>query len=172
MKELFIKNHRNGRLYFVVALAVMIILFYSSSMTYQEQSQVSTIQQFLTTQPFKTQLSQIAFQYGDSEVSIQAQGYSKFIEFFIRKGAHFFTYFVLGGSLYLGLYPNLKNSAKGLSLIFATLAATGYAATDEFHQMLTGGRTPLFQDVMLDAVGALTATVILTIVLSFKQRRK
>lgn len=172
MKKFIIKNHRNGRLYFAIALLVMVILFYSSSMTYQEQSQVSTIQHFLTAQPFKSQLNQIAFQYGGSEVSIQAQGYDKFIEFFIRKGAHFFTYFVLGGSLYLGLYPNLKGSAKGLSLIFATLAATGYAATDEFHQMLTGGRTPLFQDVMLDAVGALTATVLITLVIFFKQRKK
>ena len=31
---------------------------------------------------------------------------------------------------------------------------------DEYHQMLTGGRTPLFQDVMLDSAGALTAVLL------------
>ena len=37
------------------------------------------------------------------------------------------------------------------------LSCTGIAAFDEFHQMLTGGRTPLFQDVMLDTVAAAIA---------------
>ena len=47
-----------------------------------------------------------------------------------------------------------------LSAFFGWLAATGYAGMDEYHQMLTGGRTPLFQDVMLDSAGALTAVLL------------
>ena len=155
------KQLKNGNFYIGIALLMMVILFVSSSMTYQQQSQVSLIQKLLANEPLKAFLSQISFNYAGSEVSISAKGYVKFVEFFIRKAAHFMTYFVLGGSLYLGLLPKLKQKSSVLGLFFAWLAATGYAATDEFHQMLTGGRTPLFQDVMLDSCGALTACLII-----------
>ncbi|NRG22266.1 VanZ family protein, partial [Klebsiella michiganensis] len=93
-----------------------------------------------------------------SEISIAEKGYFSFVEFFIRKGAHFFTYFVLGGSLFLTLV--FRKQPYWLAAFFAWLAATGYAGIDEYHQMLTGGRTPLFQDVMLDSAGPLTAVLL------------
>lgn len=164
------KQMKNGNLYFIFALLVMAVLFYSSSMTYQAQSQVSTIDHVLKNQPFHQQLAAISFQYAGKEISISALGYGKFIEFYIRKGAHFTTYFLLGGSLYLGLLTRLKNSQL-IGLGFAWLAATGYAATDEFHQMLTGDRTPLFQDVMLDSCGALTACLLLLFWQFFTKKR-
>lgn len=47
------------------------------------------------------------------------------------------------------------------SNIFSYLAAVGYAGIDEFHQMITGDRTPItFEDVMLDGIGALTGIII------------
>ena len=163
------KQLKNGNFYIGIALLMMVILFVSSSMTYQQQSQVSLIQKLLANEPLKAFFSQISFNYAGSEVSISAKGYVKFVEFFSRKAAHFMTYFVLGGSLYLGLLPKLKQKSSVLGLFFAWLAATGYAATDEFHQMLTGGRTPLFQDVMLDSCGALTACLI---IIAYKTIRK
>jgi VanZ family protein len=81
------------------------------------------------------------------------------------------TYFILGGSLYLGLSPKLKQKSSVLGLYFAWMAATGYAATDEFHQMLNGGRTPLFQDVMLDSFGALTACLIIIVYQTIRKKR-
>ena len=51
------------------------------------------------------------------------------------------------------------------------MAATGYAATDEFHQMLNSGRTPLFQDVMLDSFGALTACLIIIVYQTIRKKR-
>ncbi len=68
-------------------------------------------------------------------------------------------------------------SAKNQRSVFLTavvswLVATGYAGLDEFHQMITGGRTPLFQDVMLDAMGALTAIVICLVVHGLKKKIK
>lgn len=165
------KQLKNGNFYIGIALLMMVILFVSSSMTYQQQSQVSLIQKLLSNEPLKAFLSQISFNYAGSEVSISAKGYVKFVEFFIRKAAHFMTYFVLGGSLYLGLLPKLKQKSSVLGLFFAWLAATGYAATDEFHQMLTGGRTPLFQDVMLDSCGALTACLIIIAYQAIRKKR-
>lgn len=165
------KQLKNGNFYIGIALLMMVILFVSSSMTYQQQSQVSLIQKLLANEPLKAFLSQISFNFAGSEVSISAKGYVKFVEFFIRKAAHFMTYFVLGGSLYLGLLPKLKQKSSVLGLFFAWLAATGYAATDEFHQMLTGGRTPLFQDVMLDSCGALTACLIIIAYQAIRKKR-
>lgn len=148
----------------------MAVLFYSSSQTYEQQSQVGLLDKLLSNHPFKEQLNGISFSYAGSEVSIQARGYTKFVEFFIRKGAHFGTYFLLGGSWFIGL--NMKIRQPLLVGVVAWLTATGYAGLDEYHQMLTGGRTPLFQDVMLDSIGALTAIVLCLLVMGVKKLRK
>lgn len=149
---------RKSDWFLVAALVMMAILFYSSSMTYHEQTSVPTLERFLKNEPLKAWLSQFSFHYAGGEQSVKASGYFKFVEFFVRKGAHFGTYFLLAAFSYLGLRPRVTGGF--LAVIFSWLAATGYAATDEFHQMLTGDRTPLFQDVMLDSVGALTGIVI------------
>lgn len=164
------KMSKNSNFYIIIAFIIMAILFYSSSQTYEQQSQVGTINHLLKGQPFKEQLTRISFVYAGDEVSIQAKGYSKFVEFFLRKGAHFFTYFLLGGSWFLGL--NLKSKEPILLGVVAWLTATGYAGLDEFHQMLTGGRTPLFQDVVLDSMGALTAVMLCLLVIGIKKLRK
>ena len=165
------KNYlKDSNLYLVIAFVIMAILFFSSSQTYEQQSQVGLLDKLLGSHPFEEQLKNISFQYAGSEVSIQASGYSKFVEFFIRKGAHFGTYFLLGGSWFIGLVPRIKGLF--LSAVVSWLAATGYAGLDEFHQMITGGRTPLFQDVMLDAMGALTAIVICLVVHGLKKNKK
>lgn len=165
------KQLKNGNFYLGIAVLLMLVLFISSSMTYQQQSQVGLIQRVLVNEPLKGFFSKISFDYAGSEVSISAKGYVKFVEFFIRKGAHFMTYFILGGSLYLGLSPKLKQKSSVLGLYFVWMAATGYAATDEFHQMLNGGRTPLFQDVMLDSFGALTACLIIIVYQTIRKKR-
>ena len=43
---------------------------------------------------------------------------------------------------------------------------------DEFHQMITGGRSPLFQDVMLDSSGAFFACVVLVTYYLWINRQK
>lgn len=164
------KYLKNSNFYILIAFLIMAILFYSSSQTYEQQSQVGLLGKLLSSHPFEEQLKGISFNYAGNEVSIKAKGYIKFVEFFIRKGAHFGTYFLLGGSWFLGL--NLKMKQPLLVGVVAWLAATGYAGLDEFHQMMIGDRTPLFQDVMLDSIGALTAVVICLVVIGIKKLRK
>lgn len=161
------KMMKQSNFYFLIAFLLMALLFYSSSQTYEQQSQVVFLDHFLRGQPLKEQLAKISFTYAGDEVSIHAKGYSSFIEFFIRKGAHFLTYFLLGGSWFLGLVIKMKQPL--LTGIVAWLTATGYAGLDEFHQMLTGGRTPLFQDVFLDSMGALTAVAFCLVVIGAKR---
>lgn len=163
------KIWKQPNFYFAIGIAVMVVLFISSSQTYAQQSQVGTIDRLLHGEPFKALLTNISFEYAGTKVSIEALGYSKFVEFFIRKGAHFMTYFIMGGSFCLGLYFKMRNFWWGG--FFGWLAATGYAGMDEFHQQLTGGRTPLFEDVMLDSAGALTAALVILLVLLVKKQR-
>jgi VanZ family protein len=68
---------------------------------------------------------------------------------------------LLGLSWFKGLEKRIKQPF--LTGFVSVMAAIGYAAIDEFHQSFTGGRTPLFQDVMLDGCGALTIVLILII---------
>ncbi|MEG0254826.1 MAG: VanZ family protein [Vagococcus sp.] len=164
------KQFKNGNAYLIIAFIMMGVLFVSSSQTYEQQSTIPLLQKILKNEPFKDILSSVSFSYGGSPVSIKESGYHQFIEFFIRKGAHFFTYFVLGGSFFLGINPRVKH--LGISLLFSWLSATGYAALDEFHQMLTGGRSPMFQDVVLDSLGALTACVLITFLFFWSNRPK
>ncbi|WP_339101635.1 VanZ family protein [Candidatus Enterococcus clewellii] len=161
---------KNSNLYLVIAFIIMGILFYSSSQTYEEQSQIDLLRRLLVDEPFKDRLSGVSFVYASQEVSIQASGYFSFIEFFIRKGAHFGTYFLLAGSWFLGLKPRINQ--LGLTAVVSWLAATGYAALDELHQMFTGGRSPLFQDIALDSIGALTAVVLCLLIVGLKSRKK
>ena len=155
------KHMKNGNFYIGVAVLMMVLLFISSSQTYEQQSSVSFLSKWLKNEPFKASLSGISFSYAGSIISIETSGYIKFIEFFVRKGSHFFSYFIMGGSLFLGIYPKIKNTV--LAFFLAWFSATGYAAMDEYHQMLTGGRSPLFEDVALDSSGALTACIIAVI---------
>ncbi len=106
-----------------LAIAVMVLIFISSSMPYKDQSLVSTIQKGLPMQPFSELLSKIKFEYAGQTISIPSLGYAQFIEFFIRKAAHFLAYFFIGYQWTRG-------------------------------QGVTPGRTPLIQDVFVDAVGA------------------
>lgn len=164
------KQLKNGNAYLVIALIMMAVLFYSSSKTYEQQTTIPFLEKVLKNEPFKNSLSNVSFTYAGSPVSIEASGYFKVVEFFIRKLAHFSTYFILGGSLFLGINPRMKH--LGISFGVAWLSATGYAALDEFHQMLTGGRSPLFEDVVLDSSGAIFACTILVIYYLSVHRKK
>ena len=69
----------------------------------------------------------------------------------VRKTAHFTEYLVLGGLVYL-LHLSYGRKACVISSFVLT---TFYAAGDELHQWLGGSRTGMWQDVLLDACGAM-----------------
>ena len=141
-----------GTIAITLAIAVMVLIFISSSMPYKDQSLVSTIQKGLPMQPFSELLSKIKFEYAGQTISIPSLGYAQFIEFFIRKAAHFLAYFFIGYQWTRGLSVHVRK--KGWPQFLAFFIAVLYAMTDEFHQGVTPGRTSLIQDVFVDAVGA------------------
>ncbi len=77
----------------------------------------------------------------------------EFLTFCVRKGAHM-TEFGLLGLLWLG---TLKNAFGNLSRLYPTAfaAASVYAATDEIHQLFSGGRTGRLTDWLIDSAGIL-----------------
>ncbi|GEN51284.1 VanZ family protein [Alkalibacterium pelagium] len=155
-------------IYLLSAFAVMAILYYSSSMSYQEQTVQPLLNQWLENEPFRGLLERVAFMYAGSEVSIEASGYVGFIEFFLRKGAHFISYFFLGLFWYLGLRNRVDNPY--LTVLLAVMLSIGYASFDELRQSFHPNRTALMEDVILDTAGAVTG--IISGLLSTKPRRR
>lgn len=87
-------------------------------------------------------------------------------EFFIRKAAHMFLYFVLAILIYSLIY-NVKyhrNSQKILkSMIISLIVVFLYACTDEFHQLFIPGRSGEFRDVMVDTLGGIIGLILIGI---------
>lgn len=77
------------------------------------------------------------------------------------KVAHALAYGVLGALWYRAL---AGGRASGLTLrrgLIAVLGATAYGVTDELHQSFVPGRTMELADLRADALGALTAAIVL-----------
>ena len=86
----------------------------------------------------------------------------------IRKCAHFGEYALLGCLIRLlcACYPLRRGGAV------AWLSSAAYAVTDECHQLLTAGRAPMAQDVLLDSAGALTGVLVAWMALRWHAKRR
>lgn len=149
-----------------ILLFLLVALFISSSQTYEQQSIVPTLQKWLPGKPFEETLSIFKIPYWGIIVSVEERGYYYFVEFIIRKGAHFFFFGSIAAFIY-SLLPR-KSSRFTIAALLTLLIAIG----DEYHQSLTGGRTPAVQDIMLDMAGALTALFAIRIYLTLKNKRR
>lgn len=78
---------------------------------------------------------------------------------FLRKGAHFFAYLLLGIFIAFGLEAK-SIKEYGYTLLLCTL----YAISDEFHQTFIPGRSGDVLDVLLDSAGALTGILLWALV--------
>ncbi|MGR3741428.1 VanZ family protein [Companilactobacillus sp. DQM5] len=156
----------------IIFIVMLVSIFISSSMTYKQQTMVPTFSKYLTSKPLYGLLSNFHIHYDGADQSIQTVGYYKFVEFIIRKGAHFGSYFIMGATLWVATFSQVKS--KLTLFMFSWLSVTGLASLDEFHQQLTGGRTPLVDDVMIDSCGALIGIIMTIIIFSiiYKTRRK
>lgn len=152
-RQLKMKDH----LFLAGAFLIMAIIFYSSSQSYQEQSITPWLQQLLKSKPFSSFLSQFSFSYGGEIVSLAKSGYFNFVEFFLRKLAHFGVYLLLGVCWTMGLEKRVRD--KWLWLLLAFMLTSGYASFDELRQVFHPGRTGLMEDVILDSVGGLVGII-------------
>jgi len=80
-------------------------------------------------------------------------------EMIVRKAAHVFLYFVLG--ILLTLLVRTYHIRWCSVVLWAVGIACTYAATDETHQLLVGGRSGQVSDVLLDTAAACAGAVII-----------
>lgn len=88
-------------------------------------------------------------------------------EFYIRKFAHVFEYFVL----VILAYNYFKNNNK-YKYLYSLLLCFIYACSDEIHQLFVSGRAGLFQDVLIDMIGVLLFLIFMFIKNKYASTRK
>lgn len=71
------------------------------------------------------------------------------VNYFLRRGAHLFLYFCMG----LGLCGAFQWQKKAPAWLPAMALGVAFAATDEYHQLFSGGRIGKPTDVLLDTCG-------------------
>lgn len=148
-------------------LVIIGALFFSSGQTYEQQSIIPALEEWLPSKPFESQLAKLQIPYWGKIVSVQERGYYPFVEFLLRKAAHFFTFGLLAIAVYI-ILPTINY--RTIIALFITLVL---AIGDEYHQSLTGGRTPSSKDVLLDMSGAITFLIIYRLIqLKLSKRRR
>lgn len=81
-------------------------------------------------------------------------------DFYLRKLAHIFEYFVLCFLVFRGFhYGSGLNRPK--SLILAFIFALIYAVTDELHQSFVSDRQGRVRDILIDSLGIFSAVWLL-----------
>lgn len=163
----------NKRVAVTVTLVILTVIFISSSMTYQQQTIVPQLRELLPNEPWLSFLKTIQIHYNQEVVSVQTWGYYPFVEFLLRKLAHLTVFAVLAYGLFFVILDYMN--VPWLTFLLAWLSSTGLAAFDEYHQFLTGGRTPAVQDIMIDSVGAFVASLcclMAVYIVVYRRRRK
>ena len=89
---------------------------------------------------------------------------------FVRKTAHFTEYAVLGFFTYKAVSCDVKDRKK--AVLMAQLISTGYASTDEIHQMFVPGREGKVFDVMIDSCGAFCGIMVSLITQKFIEKKE
>ncbi|WP_026691521.1 VanZ family protein [Alteribacter aurantiacus] len=136
----------------VPLLGWVALIQYASSQSYEEQKATPFLAAFNLSWVEST-FGWVSFTYGTGVVSLETRTTEQFVEFFIRKGAHVFVYFLLAILIYRVVklvLPNKVPESAVLAIGFATL----YAAYDEIRHYFHPNRTGMVEDVLLDMAGA------------------
>ena len=102
------------------------------------------------------------------------QAYFDRLQLIIRKCAHFTEYTLLGFMFRLCLESWFGESVqKRRILTFAGFGGgTLYACSDEIHQLAIDGRYGTWTDVLVDAGGVLTGTLLARLLIAMLERKK
>ncbi|OEH92157.1 VanZ family protein [Bacillus solimangrovi] len=134
------------------------IIFSFSAQPYEKQDLKPTLSKYIDEEQVAKRFEDVKVYYANKEVSIEALGTTKFIEFFIRKFAHFSVFFMLCFLIFRAL--NVTALKLGMKSLIALLVTGIYAALDEYHQSFTENRTPLIEDVLLDCFGGIVGLIV------------
>lgn len=149
---------------FLPALLVMIMIFRFSSQN-ADDSSVESLR--ITRDLVCAVRDQFRLSWTPEELAF----YIDRSEFFVRKLAHFSEYALLGISLILPVIAYYSDRFRRRSLFLITWGiCAAYAASDEFHQSFSPGRSPQLRDVVIDSCGALTGILLGLLILRIRTR--
>lgn len=99
--------------------------------------------------------------FSDQPKMTVEETFGVWVDFILRKIAHFTEYFVLAALLWRASRRSFDFSRKGHAT-FSLAASFFYAVSDEFHQTLVPGfREGSFRDVVIDFAGVWVAVSLL-----------
>ncbi|WP_096437506.1 VanZ family protein [Alteribacter populi] len=136
--------------HYVPFLAWLSMIQYASSQPYQDQD-VTPILGNINLSWIESGFQWVQFTYGTSVISLETRSTEAFVEFFIRKGAHVFVYFVLAIFAFRILMLWMEHIPK--ASVLAILFITAYAAYDEIRHYFHPDRSGMVEDVLLDMFG-------------------
>jgi VanZ family protein len=149
-------------MYWLLPISWMGIIFFFSSQPYENQDikpLLSNVSDLAFLEPY---VRSIHFTYHHTVISTEALGINGFVEFFIRKGAHFTAFFILMLLITIAI-RNTTSWKMRMQWMVSFLITAAYAISDELHQGLTPNRTPYFGDVLIDVLGAFIACLVFII---------
>lgn len=88
----------------------------------------------------------------------------------VRKTAHAAEYLILG-ILAMLLLSTFRRKAQ-IQVVLAILLCVAYAATDEFHQLFSAGRSCQATDVLIDTAGAAAGVLATAGILKIRKGKK
>lgn len=136
----------------LILLLWVLLISYLSSQSYQEQSIQPILKLVISEERARELLPDWTIQYGIHAVSAKKWPY-KFMEFVFRKSMHVLIYGVLMAAAYAATKLLSQNLWLRLAIGLGIVAIM--ALMDEWNQLRSGGgRTGVYQDVILDLAGA------------------
>lgn len=151
-----------SRFFLVAAILTAALIFYFSAQKGADSSQISD--------RFTLQLAHL-FRPDYLELSSHDQrSYLELLSAVIRKNAHFCEFMLLGFNL-MGHMRFRDVQMRSLRCrMWAWGIATLYAATDELHQLFINERAAMVTDVLIDSMGGLAGTLVMTVALALLAR--
>ncbi len=146
------------------------VIFYTSSQSSSDQDVKPMMGDVIAVEWMRPLVSWISFSYHGRERSVAELGLEPFLEFMIRKSAHFGVYFLLALLIYWAISKTVSIRKRNL-VIMTFLLTVHFATVDELNQSFTPERTPYIFDVLIDAAGALAA-LLCVIGWSFWKKRR
>ncbi|WP_078394168.1 VanZ family protein [Shouchella patagoniensis] len=156
-----------GMMVSLLGLAVFLIAF-SSSTPYANQDMRGLLNRLPLSWLERTFIADISFTYGGRQIGIAHSNVESFIEFFLRKGAHFFSFMVIGvlSCRLIAYFCRLR-----IAMMSSFFIVFLYAIFDEYRQSLVPDRTPLVEDVILDTIGGIVGIFVISLWVIYKKKK-
>ena len=153
-----------NRLYWGITLVLMILIFSFSAKNGTSSAGMSI--------GYAKELARILSFLGFFQIHSNADlmMHAEAVHTFVRKTAHFTEYAVLGFFTYKAVSCDVLDRKK--AVLTAQLISTGYASTDEIHQMFVPGREGKVFDVMIDSCGAFCGIMVSLITQKLIEKKK